>query len=124
MALFSAHDDFVSRSLSPLAGVWERLIYVAGLRNSSGRYEHWGLTQTHGRSEAQKAMAQAHSDLFQKTLATPIQELQPLSRTSNSALRDKLVPADMKGCSRQHMEYVLEALRLLSETEQVSRQVA
>jgi len=118
MALFSAHDDFVNRSLSPLSSVWERLAYVAGLRTSTGRYEHWGLTQTYGRNEAQKGMAETHSELFQQTLATPIRELhESFSRAVRPATREKLVPEDMKGCCREHMEYVVEALTLLSRAQ-------
>jgi hypothetical protein len=118
MALFSAHDDFVNRSLSPLSSVWERLAYVAGLRTSTGRYEHWGLTQTYGRNEAQRGMAEAHSEVFQQILATPLRELhQPFSKAVRPATREKLVPEDMKGCCREHMEYVVEALTLLSRAE-------
>jgi hypothetical protein len=126
MALFSAHDDFVNRSLSPLSSVWERLAYVAGLRTSTGRYEHWGLTQTYGRNEAQRGMAEAHSEVFQQILATPLRELhQPFSKAVRPATREKLVPEDMKGCCREHMEYVVEALTLLSRAEsQASHQAA
>jgi hypothetical protein len=118
MALFNAHQDFLNRSLSPLSSVWERLAYVAGLRTSNGRYEHWGLTQTYGRNEAQKGMSQAHSELFQQTLATPIRELQqPFSKAVRAATKEKLVPEDTKGCCREHMEYVVEALTLLSAAQ-------
>jgi hypothetical protein len=118
MPLLNANEDFVTRSLGPLSSVWERLAYVAGLRNSNGRYEHWGMSQAHGRNTAQKAMAEAHSELFRQTLAAPIRELhQPFSKAVRPATREKLVPEDMKGCCREHMEYVVEALTLLSRAQ-------
>jgi hypothetical protein len=115
MPLLTANEDFLARSLAPLSGLWERLAYVAGLRNSTGRYEHWGMAQTHGRNTAQKAMAAAHSELFQQTLSTPLRELQePFSRAIRPTGKENLVPEDTKGCCPEHMEYVVEALTALS----------
>ncbi len=115
MPLLNANEDFVTRSLGPLGSVWERLAYVAGLRNSNGRYEHWGMSQTHGRNTAQKAMAEAHSELFQQTLSTPLRELQePFSRVVRPAAKESYVPEDTRGCCPEHMEYVMEALTALS----------
>jgi hypothetical protein len=115
MPLLSANEDFVTRSLGSLSSVWERLAYVAGLRNSNGRYEHWGMSQTHGRNTAQKAMAEAHSELFQQTLSTPLRELQePFSRAIRPTAKENYVPEDTKGCCPEHMEYVVEALTALS----------
>jgi hypothetical protein len=115
MALLNANEDFVTRSLGALGNVWERLAYVAGLRNSGGRYEHWGMSQTYGRNTAQKAMAEAHSELFQQTLSTPLRDLQePFSRAIRPAAKENYVPEDTKGCCPEHMEYVVEALTALS----------
>ena len=115
MSLLNANEDFVIRSLGALGSLWERLAYVAGLRNSNGRYEHWGMSQTHGRNTAQKAMAEAHSDLFQQTLSTPLRELQEaFSRAIPPASKENYVPEDTKGCCPEHMEYVVEALTALS----------
>ncbi len=125
MSIFTANEDFASRTLSPLETLWEKLAYVAGLRNSAGRYEHWGLTKTYGRNEAQRAMAEAHSELFQQTLSTPLRELHgAYSELGFPAERGKLVPEDTKGCCREHMDYVVEALTLLSRGKQSVHQAA
>ena len=116
MPLLNANEDFVTRTLGSLGGLWEKLAYVVGLRTSSGRYEHWGMTQTYGRNTAQKAMREAHSELFQEVLATPIRELQEqFSGAIPSAAKANYVPENTKGCCPEHMEYVIEALNALSE---------
>lgn len=126
MALLTANEDFVTRTLASLGSLWERLAYVAGLRTSTGRYEHWGMTQTYGRNTAQKAMRDAHTELFQEVLATPIRELQgQFSEAIPPAAKANYVPENTKGCCPEHMEYVVEALNALSERAgQSARQAA
>jgi hypothetical protein len=129
MTLFSAYEDFVIRTLGALKGPWERLIFVAGLRGETGYHEHWGLEYTHGPQEAKGAMAQAHTEIFQKVLETPVPELweesEAVSRKQKSLVQnlDQMVPTDRNGCSSEHFHYIMEALTLLAAARS-SRQAA
>lgn len=129
MTLFSAYEDFVLRTLGALKGPWERLVFVAGLRDPKGRHEHWGLEYTHGPQVAKKAMAQAHTDMFQKVLETPLPELreefEALARRQTSGVPEleQMIPAERNGCSSEHFRYVRSALTLLAAVPS-SRQAA
>ena len=128
MPLLNAEEDFLQRTLGSLQNVWEKLAYVSGLRSSAGIYDHWGLASIHGREKASAAIAKAHSELFRQTLTTPLQQLHSFERESALPAQKSprsFVPDDLKGGCREHMEYVVEALRLLGQQEaQSSHQAA
>ena len=128
MTLFFAYEDFVNRTLRHLEGTWERLAFVAGLRGEKGRYEHWGLEYTYGPKAASAAMTQAHTELFQKVLETPITTLHqefPTEPKRTPAPPDtgRMIPEERNGCSPEHFRYVVSALNLLVESRS-NRQAA
>ena len=129
MTLFSAYEDFVGRTLGVLEGPWAKLLFISELRGEKGRYEHWGLEYTHGPVNAKKAIAQAHTDMFQGVLETPLpallEEFQAARVKAGSALADqeRMIPIDRNGCSVEHFRYVLTALTLLADSHS-NRQAA
>jgi len=121
-ARLSPYEDFKLRSLSALRGLWSKLLYVAKLRSSEGKYEHWGHTRMHGEERSQEALAQIHSELYVELLRTPLQELIPedvagLEQIASeiSVAGDKLVPADEKGGSARHLNSIALAVHLLRD---------
>jgi hypothetical protein len=121
MTLLSAYEDFVERSLGALKGNWARFNFVAGLRGESLEYEHWGMEQTHGPQAARKAMAEAHEELLERILETPLplleEEFDGVTAESLSKSKpEQLLPANASSASREHFRYVLTALTLLAES--------
>ncbi len=129
MTLFSAYEDFVGRTLGALDSTWEKLVFLAGLRGEKDRYEHWGLEYTHGPKAAHAAIMQAHAEIFQRTLETPIPALSEefeaakSKSTPKQSNLDQMIPKKRNGCSPEHFRYVLSALTLLAESRS-SRQAA
>ena len=127
MTLFSAYEDFVNRSVGALEGTLGKLVFVAGLRSVKNEYEHWGLEYTHGAPAAKKAMSQAHSEVFQQVLETPIPQLfeefleSQEKRVIPSADPERMIPKEKNGCSPEHFRYVLSALTLLAESRSSRR---
>lgn len=121
MALFSAYEDFCARTLSALRGTWEKLEFVSGLKRDNNQYEHWGLKYTFGPVQANRAMAQAHTDLFQETLETPLpalaMQVEEMGKKDGPQVTpDQYVPEERNGCSKEHFRYVSTALSLLAES--------
>lgn len=120
MTLFSAYEDFMQRSLSALKGNWARFTFVAGLRGKSG-YEHWGMERTHGPHAAGKAITQAHGELLEKVLETPLSILEEevtgaKPESISKATPEQLLPPNANAALREHLRYVLTALTLLAES--------
>jgi hypothetical protein len=127
MTFFSADDDFVSRTLAAIPGRVARLLYLAGLRNNAGQYEHWGLTRTHGELPAQKAIAKAHTDAFLSVLRTPLAKLaadyrdflaEDQERGAADLLQNavELVPQDLSGGGSKHFNLIVGVLCSLEKT--------
>lgn len=112
MALISADEDFVVRSLACFASIMEKLFYIASLKRYDGSYDHWGLEYTFGPEASNAAIARAHKDVFLQLLETPLPHLASRGETPHNSLLD-LSPADLGGGSLEHLEYVVEVLRLL-----------
>jgi hypothetical protein len=74
-ARLSPFEDFQARTLSALAGLWTKLLYMAELRSEDGQYCHWGHSRVHGELLSQAALARAHSELYISLLRSPIKEL-------------------------------------------------
>lgn len=131
MTLFSAEEDFRIRTLGSLSGALRRLAYIVQLRGA-GRYEHWGLSRTHGDEAAQAAIAQNHTNAFLETLSRPLEELMSEIELSESAdarqdLLDVLrrqarnsVPADTATGTASHLSFVLESLWLAEREKPAS----
>lgn len=75
MTLNSALEDLRATTLKAISGTLRKLQYLAGLRDSSGTYTHWGLARVHGELAAAKAIAEEHRSLVSTVLATPIEGL-------------------------------------------------
>ena len=129
MTLLSASEDFLANTLVSLPGVWGKLQYVSGLRKEDGRYGHWGLTRLHGEAAVQRALGEAHRDVFLKILRTPLaplleaaslsaadQELDAASYLLRlSAGSQALLPPDLAGGLEAHFSSVLKALSKLAQ---------
>src|SRR5947209_20410715 len=73
MPLLTASRDFM-RSLNAVPGLWNKLHYLAKLRQKTA-YEHWGLMQIHGETEATQAIEEVHQLLVTETLRRSIPQL-------------------------------------------------
>ena len=119
MTLVSAHQDFVTRTLVAFDTAMKRLRYIAGLRNKDGKYEHWGLTRTHGDAAAQAAMRQAHQEIILELLRTPVRDLarqEALSSKAAVALSKdaQLLPKDTSEAAASHFNSMVLALIALA----------
>src|SRR5262249_11251795 len=130
MTLNSALEDLRATTLIALSGTLRKLRYLAGLRDASGNYRHWGLERVHGEPAAAKAIGEEHRLLVSEVLSTPIHELladveensqqdgvpvevyvQKLSRDS------KLLPPEPGPGTEKHLNSVLYALSSLTRTK-------
>lgn len=60
-------EDLWQRSLSHIPSAYGRLVYLAGLRHpDTGRYEHFGLSQSHSNADANRVLRQSHETTFQQ----------------------------------------------------------
>ncbi len=116
MNISSAYDDFCSRTLAALDGVWQRLCYLAELRAPDGRYRHWGMARTFGDEATQHALAQAHTELFLETLRMPLRHLAGERKLVTDGERLSYLPTDLGGGTPEHFNSVVSALAALSET--------
>src|SRR3954468_1590943 len=126
--ILSAAEDFSGKTLAAVAGMLGKLQYVAGLRQESGVYSHWGMSRSYGEAAANQAIAGAHADIFVEILRTPLHELAgELERlacehetNSRELVKDLLaegellVPQSLKGGSRRHFNSVLRSLSALA----------
>lgn len=124
----SVFADFM-QSLNVLNGVWSRLNYIRELREVDGKYRHWGLAQTHGEVETNRAIAEVHSELHLQLLRSPLQEVfeqLPLGadEAGCSSLqlaeqlceeRERLMPDDLRGGSPKHFDAVLKVTKMLAK---------
>jgi len=115
MTISSAYDDICAFTLTALGCAWERLRYLAGLRASDGRYLHWGLARTYGEEAAQRALAQAHSELFIEILRTPLRRLAGQSSALDGPDWSAYLPADLEGGTPQHFSSIVSSLTALAE---------
>lgn len=65
--------DLATHYLDPLNGDFERLSYLAGLRDPlSGAYLHDRLGVVYGEQAVSEALAKCHAELFERVLETPL----------------------------------------------------
>lgn len=129
MTYLSASEDFLTTTVASLPGAWGKLHYLSGLRTEDGDYDHWGLTRLHGKAAVQRALREAHRDVFLEILRTPLaplledamlsaadQELDALSYFSQLSVRwQALLPPDLAGGLEAHFSSVLKALSKLAQ---------
>lgn len=130
MKILSAFEDFERFSLSALQGTLVKLVYLAGLRNDVGEYTHWGMARAYGQETAKKAMAEAHSRIFNESLCAPLRDLaEQACKTARAQgisteeyirqlaeRRERLVPRATRGGSAKHLDAVLLALEKIAQT--------
>src|SRR4051812_39428453 len=75
MRFRSAREDLYETTLRAFNGVLARIEYLAGLRQPSGRYEHWGMARVHGEPAVEAALQEAHVQTMNAVLRKPLAEL-------------------------------------------------
>jgi hypothetical protein len=75
MTLKSALQDVKETTLAAVSGLLGKLAYLASLRRTQGRYEHWGMELVHGPESAERALKAAHTEIVAGVLRTPLQLL-------------------------------------------------
>lgn len=128
MTLKSAYDDLRQRTVEKIPGTWGKLKYVAGLRGSTGGYEHWGLERAHGSGAAQDAFAEVHKTLLNTILRTRLSSLREELGQSSAAegtsptsyastLNGSLSQLLPSGCPKEaqlHLISILQTLTILA----------
>ncbi len=119
MKLLSAYEDFVKTTLARISTPLGRLRFISAMREGSG-YQHWGLSKLYGREAAQKGIAEAHSDAFEQVLTTPVSQLAGAEENQPALPRQApcpdLLPADPRGGSRRHLNWILRVVCLLNRS--------
>jgi len=65
--------DLTVQYLEPLTGDYERLVYLASLRNpSSGDYTHERLAAVYGADRVGEVLAYCHEEIFERLLESPL----------------------------------------------------
>lgn len=130
MTLKSALQDLRETTLAAVSGLLGKLAYLASLRRSEGRYQHWGMETVHGQESAERALRTAHAEVMAGVLRTPlatlVEDLQESSQNSGvSALSymenmrahvADLLPGERRDTpASSHLNSVLAALLSLEK---------
>jgi hypothetical protein len=130
MTLKSALQDLRETTLAAVSGLLGKLAYLASLRGSHGRYEHWGLQAVYGPESSERALKTAHAEVMTGILRTPLasleKDLEQSSRESGftarayvQSLNDRfadLLPGERKDSpAASHLNSVLVALSSLEK---------
>lgn len=125
MTLFSASEDLALRTLRYVYGSLNRLTYLAGLKDPSGNYHHWGIARVHSDEECNRAALEAHHEVVHEMLRKPISEmLLEVQRYGEADITPDAFSADMsrwmpQGSSKAaetHLKSVLHALSELTSS--------
>lgn len=130
MTFKSALQDVKETTLSAVAGLLGKLVYLASLRQKQGRYQHWGMEAVHGAETSERALRTAHSEVLKNVLRSPLSSLEeelksdaansgidPLSYLNNLRERfeDLLPHGKQDSASASHLSSVLAALSQLQK---------
>jgi hypothetical protein len=130
MTLKSALQDVKETTLAAVSGMLGKLAYLASLRRSHDRYEHWGMENVHGPESSERALKTAHAEVVAGVLRTPLasmeEDLQESSVKSGVSAHayienmrsqfDDLVPGERKDTpAASHLNSVLVALSSLEK---------
>lgn len=140
MTLKSALQDVKETTLAAVSGLLGKLAYLASLRRSQGRYEHWGMETVHGAESSERALKAAHVEVMTGVLRTPLstleEDLEASSQGSGIAPReyienmrehfDDLLPSGRQDSpAASHLSSVLLALsRLGKHRERATRSIS
>jgi len=131
MTLKSALQDVKETTLAAVSGLLGKLAYLASLRRSQGRYEHWGMQLIHGPESSERALKTAHAEVVAGVLRTPlaslVEDLDESSRNAGVAARsfvegmrehfDDLLPDERTDSPvADHLNSVLTALSSLEKS--------
>ena len=130
MTLKSALQDLKETTLAAVAGMLGKLAYLASLRHTEGRYEHWGMEAVHGAESSERALRAAHAEVVAAVLRMPLasleEDLEASSRGSGVAAEayveqmrssfPDLLPGERKDAPvATHLNSVLLALSKLQK---------
>jgi hypothetical protein len=130
MTLKSALQDVKETTLAAVSGLLGKLAYLASLRRSQGRYEHWGMEVVHGPESSERALRTAHAEVVAGVLRTPLASLEDDLQESSAesgvsahtyvdGLRERfedLLPGERKDTpAASHLNSVLVALSSLEK---------
>jgi hypothetical protein len=128
-------EDFRSKTLEAIDGQFNRLIYIASLRDyNTARYHHYGLETRHSSDAVDEALRRCHVSVFEELMALPLQDqARDLIHFFESMKEDPskmidawqrlrsyqvLPPADCHPLARQLFDKNIEVLlRILQETD-------
>lgn len=67
---FGAKANLSRVTLSRIPSLFGRLAYFTSLRDpANGEYQHWGMSEIYGRTEANEAFCQSHAEVFSEWLS-------------------------------------------------------
>jgi hypothetical protein len=67
---FGAKANLSRVTLSRIPSLFGRLAYFASLRDpAAGEYQHWGMSEIYGHTEASKAFRESHAEVFSEWLS-------------------------------------------------------
>lgn len=93
--------DLTANYLDPLRGTFERLAYLAGLRNDSGAYLHDRLCAQYSPELVGQVLASSHQEVFERLLEMPLaaqeDSLRLYLNTWPGSLPDKLAVCRERG---------------------------
>lgn len=133
MTLKSALQDVKETTLAAVSGLLGKLAYLASLRRSHGRYEHWGMQVVHGTEPSERALRTAHNEIVSGILRTPLaaleEDLAESSRGTGLSAHayveemkdhfDDLLPGERKESpAAGHLNSVLVALSKLEKNRE------
>jgi hypothetical protein len=140
MTLKSALQDVKNTTLAAVSGLLGKLAYLASLRRSLGRYQHWGMELVHGAESSERALKTVHSEIvagiLRAPLATLVHDLDESSRSAGVAPQvfvegmrersDDLLPGDRQDSPAAiHLNSVLLALSSLEKNrERATRSIS
>jgi hypothetical protein len=135
MTLRSALQDVKETTLMAVSGLLGKLAYLASLRRTHGRYEHWGMATVHGQEPCERALKTVHAEVVSGVLRTPLPALLDDLRKSSEGTGfaaqayveqmrerfDDLLPGDSKDSpAATHLNSVLVALSSLQKNQEHS----
>jgi len=130
MTLKSALQDLKETTLAAVSGLLGKLVYLASLRRTQGRYEHWGMELVHGPESSERALKTAHAEIVAGVLRTPLaslaEDLEESSRAAGVAAQEyvegmrsrfaDLLPGErLDSPAASHLNSVLLALSSLEK---------
>jgi hypothetical protein len=127
--------DFQTKTLAEMPGRFNKLVYLASLRDyNTGRYHHYGLETRYSAAAVDQGLHRCHIQIFEELVTLPLEEqTRDLVAMFESVREDRkrlietwrklrsyqvLPPADCHHLARQLFDKNIEVmLRILRETD-------